>query len=181
MKSRLDNVLFAGFVAESVAKQVRHAAAGRQRFHVPRVTHVSDEADKVIFVRPHVPLRPTLLRRIQCQDNRPGLALDQFRSNKIQFFAQLRVMRVDPCKGGGVEPFADVLAVPSLPSGAFAITFQQTFRVEFGQAISLVRLNSRANPSAQSNAVRRLRVLPVGNYTCNFFRNGQFRGPGRRR
>ena len=146
----LDDVALAGLIAEGLAQQIAHAAAGGQRLQVAGVAHVGDQADEVVLVRPHVPFGPAVLVQVGAQVAVVELALDQFGGHVIELLAQGRVAGVDPGQRGGVQPFADVLAVPGLPARAFAIALQQARRVQLHQPVGFVGLDARCRPSRSS-------------------------------
>ena len=126
----LDDVALARLIAEGLAQQIRHAPAGGQRRHVSRVAHVSDQADQVVFVRPHIPFGPAILLQIGAEITVCQLALAEFRHGVIELRAQGRIAGVNPRQRGGMEPFADVLAIPGLPARTLAVAFQQARRVD---------------------------------------------------
>ena len=157
----LDDVALAGLVAKGLAEQIRHAPAGGQRRHVAGVAHVGDQADQVVLVRPHIPFGPAILLQIGAQVAVVELALAQFGGHVIELLAQRRIAGVNPRQRGGMQPFADVLAVPGLPARTLAVAFQQARRVELHQAIGFVGLDAHAHPAGQLHPVGNLKVLPV--------------------
>ncbi len=169
--ARADDVAFAGGIAEGVAEQVGHAAAGREGVQVAGEAHVGDEANEIVFMGPNVPLGPAVFIEIGAQVTIRKLALDEFNRHEIELLAQGRVAGVDPGQGGGMEPLADVLAVVGLPAGPFAVALEQAGGIELDQSVGLVDLDAAANPAAQVHPVRRLEVLPVGNLRGNPFRD----------
>ena len=106
------------------SKSAMRRQAGK-RLQVAGVTHVGDQADEIVFVRPDVPFRPAIRFQVRAQIAVGELALDQFGGDVIQLLAQRRVAGVDPGQRRGVQPFADVLAVPGLAARPFAVPFQQ--------------------------------------------------------
>ena len=111
---------------------------------------------------PNVPLGPALALHVGAQVTVRELAFGQLGGDVVQLFPQGRVAGVGPGQRRGVQPFADVLAVPGLAAGPVPVAFQQARRVQLCQAIAFVGDDACADPAAQMHSVRHLEILPVG-------------------
>ncbi len=167
---RLDDIALARLVAKGLAEQIPHALAGRQRRLVPGVAHVSDQADEIVFVRPHIPFGPSILRQISAEVAVFQLAFHQFTGDQIEFLTQRRIAGVNPGQGGRVQPFAHVLAIPRLATGALAVAFKQAFGVQFDEPAGFVGLNPLPHPAGHLNAIGHLKALTVSHHTRHFVR-----------
>ncbi len=161
MPPGFENVALTRCIAERVAEQVGHSSASGQGFEIPGVAHVGDEANEVVFVGPHIPFGPSVLVEICAEVTIRELALDQFRRDVIELLAERWISGIHPGQGGGVQPFSDVFAIPSLATGAFAVPLKQTCCIQFDQPIRLVRLNSASHPTCQVYKVRRFKLLSI--------------------
>ena len=161
------DVAFAGLVAKGVAQQIGHFPTGWQWSHVAGVAHVGDQPDEIVFVRPYVPERPAIFLYVGAQIAICELAFGQLGGDVIELLSQLRISGVGPGQRGGVHPFADVFAVPDLPAGPLAITFEQPFHIQLHQTVCFIGFDARADPSAKMHIVWRLKILLVSNRRPN--------------
>src|SRR5205823_6069532 len=105
-----------------------------ERFHVPRVPHVGDQADEIVLVCPDIPFGPAILFGVGAEITVSELALHELRDGMVEFLAQDGVPGVDPGKTRGMKPLADVLAVPGLAARTLAVTFKKAVRIKFEEA-----------------------------------------------
>ncbi|MEI8166867.1 MAG: hypothetical protein WCG26_10825 [Chloroflexales bacterium] len=105
--------------------------------------------------------------------------MDEGGGGGVELGAERGIAGVDPGEGGGVQPFADVLAIPGLPAWALAVTLQQAVGVDPCETIGLVGGDARAEPAGQLHAVGMLELLPVAHSADHFLRHRHDGGAGR--
>ena len=146
MSAGLVDIAFARCIAKSLAEQIAHLPAGRQQVHVPRVTDVGDEAEEIIFVSPDIPFGPArpcfAVEAIGPQVAIFELALDQSRGDEIKLLPQCWIAGIIPRQRGGMQPFADMLAIVRLASRPIVITQEQAVRVNLHQPVRLADLHA---------------------------------------
>ncbi len=121
-------------------------------------------------MHPNVPRSPIILGQVGAQIAVVELALNEFAHGAIELGAEFGIAAINPGQRGGVNPFADVFAVPCLPARPLAKTFQQSFRIDGEQPID-VAVDPRADHAGQMRGAWRLDVLPVGHGANDLVRN----------
>ena len=145
---------------ERCDEQVAHLAARVERGFVAGVLIVAEQADEVVFVRPHVPVgaieqAEALFWHVGAQITVRLLGRDQLGGDTVELLAQCGVTGVGPCERGGVHPLADVLADPRVTAGLLAEACKQWLSVHNKQKIRFVSGNARAKPAIDADCRRR--------------------------
>jgi len=178
VRAALEDAALAGGVAEIMNQQVGHAPAGRQRRGVAGVADVGEQADQVVLVRPHVPRDPASLRQVGAEVAVLLLAGEQAGDDAVEFRPQRGIAGVGPGEGGGVEPLADVLAVPGLEARAAPVAGEQPVLVDREEAVGGVSRDALPEEALEVDLGRFGRHLPFSDLRRNRKRQGLRRGGG---
>ena len=156
-------IQLSGLLAEGPGQQVGDTHTGRHGRRIAGVAVIGEQSDQVVFVRPDIPGGPPLLGQISAEVAIGALGLEEPGGDPIELGAEGRIAGVDPCEGGGVEPFAHMLAIPLVHPRAVAIADQEAILIDDEQAVLLVRHDATSEKAGEADLVRLKQVLLIRN------------------